>query len=138
MRSSGLFFALAVLLAALLLSSCFESEKPPEYDTPDPGRIVGEYVGEYCSFHFAGNHTIRLDISKEFAERSGLPEGKSEGTFVFLFHNGEHRYDKAETLRITVDGSDFQFMNAVGETCREKLAFYLPDGDLVTFDLVQE
>ena len=139
MKSSRIISALAaLLLAVFLLGSCFESEKPPEYDTPDPGPMLGEYVGEYCSFNFGADHTIRLDISKEFSDSSGLPEGKSEGTFVFLFHNGEHRFDKAETLRITVDGKDYSFMNSPGVTCRDKLAFYLPNGDLVSFDLVQE
>ena len=137
----GIFtiFVLLVCFGTMAaLSACGGNDLPPDDGTPDTVSIYGEYLAEYSRLTFLTDHVIRLDVSEEFAEKSGLPAGKSNGTYVFLFRNEEWRYDNAETLRITVDGVDYTFRNAVGTTNGKTLAFYLPDGSVISFDKTEE
>ena len=92
----------------------------------------------YGTLTFHTNHILCLDITEDFSEKSGLPAGKSNGIYVFLYRNEEWRYDKAETFRITIDGVNYLFRNAVGTTNGKTLAFYLPDGSTVSFDKTEE
>ena len=127
--------ALMLLLSILVLfaASCGK-EKPPESDKPEPETHKGVFVSEeYGSFTFNGDgKSIAVDATKAFSEKSGLPEGKSEGTYVFLFQNGQYRYDLAEDLRITVDGEKYTFPNDINETNEDTIAIYI-DGEAVMF-----
>lgn len=129
--------ALIVFVCAISLAACGK-DLPPDDGTPDPGPLYGEFISSGNVLTFRADHVIDLDITEEFSKLSGLPAGKSEGTFVFLFHNEEWRYDKAEVLRITVNGTDHSFINAHGTTCYKTLAFYLSDDSMVSFDRTEE
>ena len=90
-----------VLLLSCGLAACGGDDRPPSDNTPDPPVLKGVYSGEQGSLTFNGDRrSIVLNISAELAAASGLPEGESEGSYVFLFHNEEWRYDKAESFRI--------------------------------------
>lgn len=137
----GIFtiFVLMVCFGTMaVFSDCGGNDLPPDDGTLDTFSIYGEYLAEYSRLTFLTDHEIRLDISEEFAEKSGLPTGRSKGTYVFLFRNEEWRYDHAETLRITVNGIDYTFQNAVGTTNGKTLAFYLPEGSMISFDKIEE
>ncbi len=123
---------LAFLLALLLLlglPACSGSDRPPDDGTPAPPALKGVFKGEQGSFTFSGDgRSVTLDISAGLAKASGLPEGESSGTCVFLFRNEEWRYDKAESFRILIGDKSWQFRNAPGQTNETTLAVYLTDG----------
>ena len=83
------------------------------------------------------SHSYTTEISEALAEGSGLPAGRHEGTYVFLFHNGSWRRDKAESFRITVDGESYLFRNGLGLTDEDTVAAYLiEDAEAVCFEQV--
>ncbi len=129
--------AVFLFIGAISLAAC-GSDFPPDDGTPEPRPVYGEYTGKGSILTFRDDHIIDLNITEEFSKSSGLPAGKSTGTYVFLFHNEEWRYDKAETLRLTINGVNYPFLNAVGTTCDKAIAFYLPDGSIVSFDKTEE
>ena len=120
--------------AMVLLSACVSNDFPPDDPTTEPAPIYGEYVTECAMFTLNADHTLHIDITEEFSKKSGLPAGENSGTYVFLYRNEEWRYDKAETFQITIKGVNYSFLNAVGTTNNKTLAFYLPDGDMVSFN----
>lgn len=136
-RIFSIITAVFLFVGAISLFSCGK-EPPPDGGTPEPRPVYGEYIADGSVLIFRADHIIDLDITEEFSKSSGLPVGKSEGTYVFLFHNEEWRYDKAETLRITIGGVNYTFANAVGTTGEKTLAFYLTGGDIVSFDKTEE
>ena len=107
---------LAVILAAILLSGagCSGSggeNYPYEPDTPAPAAHDGLFVSEHGTMLFNGDgESVELDFDKELAELTGLPDGKQEGSYVFLSGNlpphGSFpvRYDTAHELQLTVGG----------------------------------
>lgn len=120
---------------ALLLTACGLNDAPPEGSTPEPTALEGTYVSEYGSLTFTGDgRTVILDLSDDFAQTSGLPAGRSEGSYVFLFHNEEWRYDKAEYVRIIIDGGDYQFRNDLSSTNENTVSFFLDDGQSIRFE----
>ena len=128
-RISAGTILLLVLLLALALAACGGSDRPPEDGTAAPPALKGVYAAEQGSLAFNGDgRSITLNISGELAEASGLPEGESEGTCVFLFRNEEWRYDKAETFRVMIGDKSWQFPNAPGRTNETNLAIYLTEG----------
>lgn len=120
---------LLILLLAFTLAACGGKDRPPDDGTPAPPALNGVFKGKQGSLTFSGDgRSIVLDLSGELAEASGLPEGESRGTFVFLFRNEEWRYDKAESFRVMIGDKSWQFRNAPGQTNEKTVAVYLKDG----------
>lgn len=131
MKNKALFIILLCLLT--LFCSC-AWDVPPGGDTPAPGPHSGRFVCEYGSITFDGDGIYaECDFTEEFAALTGLPAGKSEASYVFLFHNEKMRWDKAEYFRLIVDGKSVQFANAIGVTSPECIAFRTDDGETVKF-----
>ena len=129
---SGRRFALLLLFPALLLALCLAacggSDSPPEDGTPAPPALNGVFRAEQGSLTFSGDgRSILLQLSGELAEASGLPEGESRGSYVFLFRNEEWRYDKAESFRVMIGEKTWQFRNAPGQTGEKAVAVYLTE-----------
>ena len=106
---------ICILLSVLLilaLSACGGGPKPEnlpyEPDTPAPPPLNGVFRSEGGSMTFNGDgKTLLLDLEPDFARRTGLPEGHSEGEFVFIQDLPPHghvdvRYDTAHGLDITL------------------------------------
>lgn len=107
---------LTVIITALMLLTivgCQKHEnKPYEPDTPAPDPHTGVFSCEYGSMEFNGDgKTVICDFNKEFAELTGLPQGKTEGNYVFLSGNlpphgsVDVRYDVAHELKLTLNGT---------------------------------
>ena len=77
--------------------------------------------------------SVRLKLSGELAEKTGLPEGENEGSYAFLFHNESWRYDLAEGLRITVGEVSLRFLTVPGSTNGRQVCFTLNDGTELKF-----
>lgn len=78
--------------------------------------------------YFSGDgESVVVDFSEELAQALNCPTGKSEGTYVFLFDNKAWRYDKSDTLAITIGDSDYYFKNTFTQTNGDKIVLYLPD-----------
>ena len=124
-----------LLTAALLaLSACTQRDQPPDNGTPWPENHSGVYVRGESSLTFDGDgKTVKLELDKDLADRMGLPAGKSEGTYVFLFHNGSWRYDLAEALRITVGETSVRYRMTPGSATAAKVGFRLSDGEQIEF-----
>ena len=106
---------IALLLAALLaalLCGCVQrpglDNYPYEPDTPAPDPLNGVFVSEGGSMRFNGDgSTVVLDLEEDFAARTGLPAGYSEGTYDFIQALPPHghvsvRYDTAHNLDIAI------------------------------------
>lgn len=120
---------LAVLLV-FLLAACSGRDDPPDPGTPEPPPLNGSYVSQLGTISFNGDgETVTLDLSQQLAEAMGFPAGESEGTYVFLFHNGAWRYDAAESLRITVGDASFETLNKHGETDENAVVIQSPMDD---------
>ena len=131
MKNKALFI---ILLCLLTLFCACAWDVPPGGDTPAPDPHNGRFVCEYGSITFDGDGIYaECDFTEEFAALTGLPAGKSEASYVFLFRNEKWRWDKAEYFRLTVDGKSVQFPNAVGVTSPECIAFRTDDGKTVKF-----
>ncbi len=125
MKKVFMMICAAVLLAALL-TGC-GNDRPPDDDTSSPEPLNGVFSGEYGELTFNGDgKSIELNVNGEFSRLSGMPGGKSAGTYVFLFHNESLRRDKAEYFRVTIDDKKYSFNNSVGKTDSDTLVFYLP------------
>ena len=132
-RKRGRGHSRAVLLLALVLmlslAACGGSDRPPDSVLPPPPPLKGTYSAEQGSLSFNGDgRSVTLKLSGELARASGLPEGESQGTFVFLFRNEEWRYDKAETFRVMIGDKTWNFRNAPDRTGEKTVAVYLTDG----------
>ncbi len=84
---------------------------PYEPDSPAPTAHEGVFTSDHGTMTFNGDgESVELNLDGELAALTGLPEGKSEGTYAFL--SGELppggsvpvRYDAAHELRISVNG----------------------------------
>lgn len=128
-KRTGSLAVLLALLLSMLLAACGGSDRPPDDGTPEPPVLKGVYSGEEGSLTFNGDgQSIILNISGELAAASGLPEGESRGTYVFLFRNEKWRYDKAETFRVTIGDKSWQFRNSLGQTDEKTVAAFMTDG----------
>lgn len=127
---------LASALIMVFLAGCFSDDRPPSDGTPDPPAHTGVFSSEYGTMTFNGDgKTVTIDFSEEFAEKAGVPAGKTECNYVFLFHNEMYRYDKAEYFRIIIGEQNYQFDNAFGKTSETVIAFRLPgDSNVMTFE----
>ena len=118
---------LIIVLLCLCLACSFAAcvnDGPPKEDTPDPPALSGVFEHQTDTMSFNGDgRSVELDISKEISELTGLPEGKSSGTYVFILQNGSYRYDKAEYFRIMLDEKTYQFYNDLGVTAEDTVAF---------------
>lgn len=138
-------YLILLLCAALFLGGCV-TDLPPDDGTPAPPPFSGTFVyfaeeknSDHDTFTFNGDgRTIWLDLSEELAAKIGLPSGKQTGTYVFLFHNEEYRYDKAEYFRINVGEERYQFSVPVGQTDRDTVAFYTSEGECLVFEQVYD
>ena len=124
-----------LLTAALLaLSACAQRDLPPDNGTPWPENHSGVYVlGESSLTFDGGGKTVKLDLDKDLAGRMGLPAGKSEGTYAFLFRNESWRYDLAEAFCITVGETSVRYLMTPGSTTAAKISFRLSDGGQAEF-----
>ena len=103
---------ITILLLTVFMGCQPDENKPYEPDTPAPDPHIGIFDSEYGAMMFNGDGTsIVCDFKKEFADLTGLPEGETEGTYVFLSgdlppHGSvDVRYDVAHELEITVNGN---------------------------------
>lgn len=120
-RATGLLLCLFILLG---LCACTK-DKPPEDGAPEPAALNGTFLGEYGSLSFNGDGTtVTLDLTASGAEALALPYGETAANYVFLFHNEQWRYDKAETFRIILAEKPVSFRNALGQTDENTVAFY--------------
>ena len=134
MKRTIRFYAAFALLMTLL-AACQGRDLPPAAGAPEPPALTGKYALEYGTMTFNGDgRSVTLDLREEFAALSGLPSGKNEGSYVFLFHNEEWRFDRAEYFRLIIDGESYQFRNDIGETDEDTVAFFLDSGERVQFD----
>lgn len=85
---------------------------PYEPDTPTPDPHDGTFVSEHGKMTFNGDgKTLSYDFDKELADLCNLPEGKHEGTYVFLSGNLpphgsiDVRYDIAHEWRIETENT---------------------------------
>lgn len=114
-RKSGKCILL-MLAFVLMLSGC-ATEQPPAADTPEPPNHNGVFESEFGALVFNGDgESVTVRFEDEFAGEAGLPQGECQGVYVFKFHNGAYRYDKAEALEITIDGDTYTFLNDWQET----------------------
>ena len=130
-RMIGLLLCLCMTVC---LATACGNDQPPSDETPEPAPHVGMFLSEYGSLTYNGDgKTVYLDVNDAFAAASGLPAGHYYASYVYLFHNEQWRYDKAETFRITVDGKAHNFQSFPDATDSEIVAFSLPDGTTATF-----
>lgn len=121
---------LALTMIMLLSLAACAYDGPPREDTPEPAALEGTFFSGESSLTFNGDgSSIVLKIDEEMAKKTALPEGESEGTYVFLLSSGKYRYDKAENFRILLGKTQYQFLNAHGTTNADTVAFYPPDAD---------
>ena len=109
---------IAALTLVLLLCAC-QSEKPPEFDTPDPPPLSGTFTAaDFGTLTFNGDgKSITVDGTQKFEDFSLISAGKHEGTYVFLYRGGGViRYDKAETFQITIGGKHYRMINEPDNT----------------------
>ena len=126
---------LASIFMLVFLAGCFADDSPPSDGTPSPLAHDGVFSSDYGTMTFNGDgKTITIDFNEEFAEKTGVPAGKTECNYVFLFHNEMYRYDKAEYFRIIIGEKNYQFNNEFGTTNETMIVIRVPEtGDIVTF-----
>ena len=138
-----ILIAAVVLLAAVVLYVLFirspgdNGNYPPVPDTPAPAPHKGVFVSDHGSMEFNGDDTsVVIDFDAELAEMSGLPEGRAEGTYVFLSgdlppHGSiDIRYDAAHEIRITIGESTAVIdlgIVAEGGTMQKSLQMVTPE-----------
>ncbi len=99
---------LAAVLAALCGCGAKPDNRPYEPDTSPPPPLEGVFSSAGGTMSFNGDgRTVALDLEPDFAARTGLPEGHSEGTYAFIQDLPPHghvpvRYDTAHNLDVTV------------------------------------
>ena len=132
---------LTLLLAAVLLCgslACQIYDGPPKSDgSTEPPAHTGTFVCDLGKMTFNGDgRTVVIDFSHELAELTGLPEGETEGTYVFYANlvptRTDYRYDKADELEITAGGVTCKFHNNFGEISESVilLTYYADSGDV--------
>ena len=106
--------ALVIMCTALCVSGCSGTNPNPgnmpyEPDTPAPDPHDGVFESEHGTMTFNGDgETVIIDFDAELSEKTGLPEGEQEGTYVFLSGNlppngsVDVRYDVAHEVSITI------------------------------------
>ena len=137
MNAKSLFRALKALLCLgviLALCACAQ-EKPPDDETPEPPALAGSFSSPALgTLRFTGDgKSIALELTAEGAGTLSLPQGKTEGSYVFLFRNERWRYDKAETFRVILEDGNHNFRNAPDRTNESTLVFYSDSGEALTF-----
>ena len=119
----------AVIALSVLMCGCYY-DGPPKDDTPEPAALDGSYVGDYATLEFNGDgRSITVHAMPGFEKLTGLPEGESGGTYVFIYQNGSYRRDKSEYFRIMIGDETYRFRNDLGVTDEDTVAFYTPDND---------
>ena len=105
------WFGLFLVLTLFLCGCTPDDNKPYEPDTPVPAAHEGQFVSQHGVMRFNGDgNTVVIESDAYLAGLTGLPEGRYEGTYVFLSgdlppHGSTPvRYDVAHELRLTVDG----------------------------------
>ncbi len=99
-----------ILLLVFLCSACSVADNSPsDPGTPAPAAHDGTFVSEHGTMQFNGDgERVVIEFDAGLAELTGLPEGRQEGSYVFLSGDlpphGSYpvRYDTAHELRITV------------------------------------
>lgn len=123
----GKLFSTIVLILLLSFTVACGSNTPPDGGTAAPNPYRGTFVSSYGTMIFNGDgESITFDLVPDMATTVGLPSGKTKGTYVFLFHNAEWRYDKAESFRITVGDVSYDFNNVFTLTNENTVAVLSP------------
>lgn len=127
MKKSLIGLLCAIIALTVLLCGCYY-DGPPKDDTPEPEPLSGvfSYSDSTMTFCEDGKGVI-LSISPDTAALTGLPEGESDGTYVFIYQNGSYRRDKSEYFRIMIGDKTYQFRNDLGVTDEDTVAFYSLD-----------
>lgn len=108
--------SILVCLAALMLalSGCLQVHDNSPYvpDTPAPAPLDGVFTSSGGTMTFNGDDvTVILDLTEDFADRTGLPAGRSEATYDFIQDLPPHgrvsvRADTAHYMDVTVGEGD--------------------------------
>ena len=91
-------YCLIALMLSLCLASCSVSNRPPDPGTPWPAAHDGVFASGADILRFNGDGK---SISWQFAAPASTLPAQGAGTYAFLFHNENWRYDAAEKIRIT-------------------------------------
>lgn len=127
MKKSLIGILSAIIVLTMLLSACYH-DGPPKDDTPEPAALDGTFAYEGSSLIFNGDgRSVKVDAAPELAALTDLPEGESDGTYVFIYQNGSYRRDKSEYFRMMIGDKTYQFRNDLGVTDEDTVAFYSLD-----------
>jgi len=109
--------AAALLIVVFVCTGCARSDnRPYEPDTPAPDPHDGVFSSGASRMTFNGDgSSVVLELDTGFAERTGLPAGRSEGTYTFIEDLPPHghvsvRYDTARDLDICIGAGDERVM----------------------------
>ena len=124
-----LFHLLLLFFVSVVFVGCAVHDKPPKLNTPAPPPHNGVFVnGKDTLWMYGDGKTIRWHFDKAVPKigRSG------KGEYVFIFFNGQYRYDAAEYFRIidTAHGNaQYQFSTIPGEATPEGFTIFRDDQD---------
>ncbi len=128
MRKGNVVWAIALLVAVLMLMSCGYKNGPPGDDTTWPENLAGEYTSEYGSMHFTGDgESIVVNFSEELSAALNCQTGELEGTYVFLFDHKAWRYDKADEFDIFIGDNTYSFTNMFTQTNEDRIVLCVPE-----------
>ena len=126
MKRTWQAYIFVLIIMAILLAGCGGNDAPPAADTPEPAALNGVYESELGSFEFNGDRkTVIVHASEEMSKRTEMPQGDTAAQYVFIFHNGTYRYDKAEYFRIIVEDKTYQFDNDFTQTNESRIVIRL-------------
>ena len=133
-----------MLFTILLTAGCRIYDGPPkDPGTPEPAAHVGTFVSSYGTMTFNGDgKSVTLEVSPEMAALTGLPEGKSEGTYMFMAntppHVYEYRYDLANELHLTVGSLTVVVNNYLNATDEDTISLYMVNSEGKVEDMLFE
>ena len=121
------YLIIPLMCILLFFTACGAKDTPPDSSLPEPDSHDGVFTSEYGTMTFKGDgESIAFDFTPEFQEATGLPGGKQNGSYVFLFQHKQWRYDKAERFRITVSDVSYDFINDFTVTDENTIALQSP------------
>ena len=121
------FFGFILVLLASWTACQRSYDGPPQTDAPAPPPLKGAYVCGYGAVIFNGDGvSMAMRLTPELARAIDMPAGDSYGTYAFLFHNEQIRYDQAEYLKLTVGERSYRFIVGPGRVTPERITVSWP------------
>ena len=133
-----LLLIFSVLFILLSFSGC-GSEPPPDDGTKEPPALNGTFTcAVYGHFAFNGDgESVDIKVTKKLSDATGLPEGISGGSYVFLFNGAKWRYDKADTMQIIIGRDIYRVTCVPGGTGENSIELRGKDGTDLMFNLAR-